>query len=571
MKSIISPRERVLVREADPAIVARLKAELNIPEGIAKILAGRNLTTFEECKAFFRPDLSQFHDPFSFEHMERAVPRIVEGIKRKEKIVVYGDYDVDGVSSTVLMVKVLRLLGADCEYLLPHRLTDGYGISECGIRQIAELGAKLIISVDCGITAAYETALARQLGMDVIITDHHEPKDNLPAAFAILNPKVHTSTYPDKNLAGVGVALKLCQALALYTGRGEQLWRPFLDIVALGTAADIVPLTGENRVIARFGFDLLNNSPNVGLKALIDLQGISGKKISTSEVVFQLAPCINAGGRLGDPTRGVELLLTEDSSNALQIAQELREVNLERRALDNAVAQEAITWIEQNCTLDNSYALVMGKENWHVGVIGIVASKLVDRFHRPSILFSIGEDGIARGSGRSIPGLHLLDALNECSDILEAFGGHAAAAGMSIRSEKIDLFRERINSVIGEKVSPDDLVPQVVADAEINLSQISPRFFRIVNEMAPFGPGNMRPVLFCKNLKHKCAPRIVGQNHIKMLLTGEGISMDAIGFNFGDRFEDICRASDISLAFSLDENVWNGRVSLQMKVKGISL
>ncbi len=571
MNTIVSPREKILVRETDPLIVDRLQQELKIPYGIAVILAGRNLCTFEQCKAFFRPDLSQFHDPFLFEHMQMAVTRIEDALKRREKIVIYGDYDVDGITSTALLVRVLRQLGADCEYFLPNRLTDGYGISENGIRQIASRNAGLIISVDCGVTAVYETAIAAKLGMDMIITDHHEPHGPFPDAVAIINPKVNSSQYPDKNLAGVGVALKLCQALAKTTGHDEQLWLPFLDIVALGTAADIVPLLGENRIIARYGFQILQNTKNIGLKALIDLQKLSGKKISTSEVVFQLAPCINAGGRLGDATRGVELLITEDTEVAWKTAYELRETNLERRALDNTVAQEAIDWVEKNCSFDRDFALVVGKESWHVGVIGIVASKLVERFHRPAILFSIDPNGIGRGSGRSVPRLHLLDALNQCSDLLESFGGHAAAAGMSIKSRNIDLFRERLNQVVSRMVKAEDLVPHVIADAEVNLSQLDARFFRIINEMAPFGPGNMRPVLFCKNLKQKCSPRVVGQNHLKMLVVGDGISMDAIGFNFGDRYDEICRASEINLAFSLDENEWNGRINMQMKVKGVSL
>ncbi len=571
MNPFLSAREKILVRETDPVVVSRLQQELKVPSGIAAILAGRNLCTYEQCKAFFRPDLSQFHNPFLFEQMQQAIVRIVEALNKHEKIVVYGDYDVDGITSTALLVKVLRELGADCDYFLPNRLTDGYGVSECGIRQIASKDTGLIISVDCGITAVYEASVACELGMDMIITDHHEPKDCLPAVSAIINPKVHNSQYPDKNLAGVGVALKLCQALATYTGINDRLWFPHLDIVALGTAADIVPLIGENRIIARYGFELLNKTSHIGLKALIDLQGLSGKLISTAEVVFQLAPCINAGGRLGDATRGVELLLTDDKKVADQTAQELRETNLERRALDNAVAEEAIAWVEENSSPERDFALVVGRENWHVGVIGIVASKMVDRFHRPSILFSIGPDGIARGSGRSIPGLHLLEALNQCSDLLEGFGGHAAAAGMSIKCQNIDLFRERLNQVVGTMISAQDLVPQVIADAEISLSQLSPKFFRIINEMAPFGPGNMRPVLFCKNLKCKYNPRVVGQNHLKMLVVGDGVSMDAIGFNFGDRYDEICQASEINLAFSLDENEWNGRTNLQMKVKGVSL
>ncbi|NLE02038.1 MAG: single-stranded-DNA-specific exonuclease RecJ [Fibrobacter sp.] len=571
MSCFSSPRERISIREVDRSVVERLKNELNVPAGIATILTARKLSTFEECKAFFRPESSQFHDPFLFRDMECAVKRIQSALRQKEKIAIYGDYDVDGVTSTALMVRFLRLLGADCTYVLPNRLVDGYGITESGIRQIATGGITLLISVDCGITAVNEVALANCLGIDVIVTDHHEPKEMLPEALALIDPKVHNCLYPDKNLAGVGVALKLCQAITRYMNVDNELWMQFLDFVALGTAADIVPLIGENRVIARLGFDRLKNTSHPGLKALIEQQGLSGKKISTSEVVFQLAPCINAVGRLGDPCRGVDLLLTNDPAEADVNARLLREANLERRALDSSVAEEAYNWVTNNCKPDEDFALVLGKEHWHVGVIGIVASKLVEKFNRPAILFSIGADGLARGSGRSIPGLHLLNALNACSDVLEGFGGHAAAAGMTIRSENIPVFRKKFNEIVSTMIAPDDLVPVVVADTEVTMNEISPKFFRIINEMAPFGPGNMRPVLFCRNLKHRYPPRLVGQNHLKLSVTGQGVVMDAIGFNLGDRHNEILNAASLGLAFTLDENEWNGKCSLQMKVKGISL
>jgi single-stranded-DNA-specific exonuclease len=571
MSTFGSQRERVTLKPLDLTIVNKLKAELKVPTGIAAILAGRKLATFEDCKAYFRPELSHFHDPFLFSDMECAVERILTALQKNELITVYGDYDVDGVTSTALMVRVLRTLGAPCEYVLPNRLIDGYGISETGIQLVAQSGSTLIISVDCGVTAFREIDIARSLGMDVIITDHHEPKETLPSAIAVINPKVHGSNYPDKNLAGVGVALKLCQALAVRLGKGNDLWLPYLDLAALGTAADIVPLIGENRIITKFGFDILRDTRHVGLKSLISQQGLTGKKLSTSQVVFQLAPCINAVGRLGDPRRGVDLLLTDDPETGSSHAQVLRETNLERRALDSAVAEEAYSWVNGNCNLEKDYALVLGQEQWHVGVIGIVASKLVERFNRPSILFSIGSDGIAKGSGRSVPSLHLLDALKECGNLLEGFGGHAAAAGMSIKSQNIPEFRERFNETVRSMMTFDDLVPEIKADAEVSLSQLNPKFLRIINEMEPFGPGNMRPVLFCRDLKHKYPPKVVGQNHLKMSLTGEGIIMDAIGFNFGDRHGEISQTDKFGLAFSLDENEYNGRCSLQMRVKGFSL
>jgi single-stranded-DNA-specific exonuclease len=571
MMGFEAARERIALRNVDTEIVKRLTAELNIPEAIAMVLAGRNLDSFDSCKSFFRPDLSHLYDPFLFSQMEQAVHRIETALKERQKIVVYGDYDVDGVTSTAFLIRVLRSLGANCDYYLPNRLTEGYGLSAAGIQTIIGGGAGLIITVDCGVTSVNEILIAKTAGVDCIVTDHHEPKEILPCAVAILNPKIPGSNYPDTSLAGVGVVLKLCQALGISTGNGEELWRPYLDLVALGTAADIVPLTGENRIIAKFGFELLMNSLNKGINALVAQQGLSGKRLSTSQIVFQIAPCINAVGRIGDPRRGVELLLTEDASSAAMYASELREANLERRSLDSAVAEEAFFWVDENCSPEKDFGLVVGDQDWHVGVIGIVASKLVERYNRPSILLSIGADGVARGSGRSIPGLHLLDALNECSDMLDSFGGHAAAAGLSIQRCRIEEFRSRFNEVVAKRLKQEDLVPVIMADAEVALTSISPKFCRIIKEMEPFGPGNMRPVFLCRDLQNKYPPRIVGSNHLKLSVTGGGVVMDAIGFNLGDRMGEIRGAGSMSLAFTLDENEWNGKVTMQMKVKGISV
>lgn len=568
--SFLAARERICLREVDARVADHLAKELNVPQAVATILAGRRLTTFDECKRFFRPEISHFHDPFLFRDMEKAACRVKQAVDSKEKIVVYGDYDVDGVTSTAFLIRVLRRLGAECDYYLPNRLTEGYGMSEAGIRQIAQSGAKLIISVDCGITAVHEAQLARNLGLDLIITDHHEPKDKLPDALALIDHKVPDCSYPDSFLAGVGVALKLCQALGIVVGRGEELWRDLIELAALGTAADIVPLTGENRVIAALGFENLQTTDVVGLRALIEEQGLTGKKISTGEVVFQIAPCINAVGRLGDPRRGVELLLTEDSGIAALYARELKEANHERRALDSNVAEQALEWVECNCHPERDFGFVLGNPGWHVGVIGIVASKLVERYHRPAILLSIGEDGLAKGSGRSIPGLHLLDSLNECGSLLNSFGGHAAAAGLSIHKDKIELFRERFNEVVRSKLKDDDLVPRVTADVEVPIAALTPKLLRIIKQMGPFGPGNMRPVLLCRDLQHRYSPRVVGQKHLKLSLTSQGVVMDAIGFNFGERFREIKDSSSLQVAFALEENEWNGKKTLQMNIKGIT-
>ncbi|MCL2689881.1 MAG: single-stranded-DNA-specific exonuclease RecJ [Chitinispirillia bacterium] len=572
--SFAAVREKILLRDVDAGLVERLAAELNVSQTVASILVGRKLTTYDECKKFFRPNVDDFRDPFLFCDMEKAVLRIKQAIAAGEKIIIYGDYDVDGVTSTVLLITAFRRLGAVCDYYLPNRLTEGYGVSDSGINHAAQCKASLIITVDCGITSCPQVDLASSLGIDVIITDHHEPKDELPKAIAIINPKLPDCGYPDKSLAGVGAALKLCQALAEVSGHGNDLWYDLLELAALGTAADIVPLTGENRVITALGFAQMQESKNLGIKALIEAQSLTNKKLSTSEVVFQIAPCINAVGRLGDPQRGVELLLTDDPALAALYARELREANLERRALDTSAAEEAVQWIEMNCSLKKDLSIVAASPDWHVGVIGIVASRMVEKFHRPSIMISIGEDGMARGSGRSGGGLHLLDALDQCSDLLESYGGHASAAGLSIRSEKIDEFREKFNSVVKTRLSADDLVPRVTADAEVPVTVITSKLLRIIKQMEPFGPGNMRPILLCRDFKHKYAPKTVGQNqsHLKLSLTSQGVTLDAIAFNFGDRLTEVKSSTNIAeVAFALEENEWNGKVTLQMNVKGISV
>jgi single-stranded-DNA-specific exonuclease len=561
--------EKISMRDADMLAVAKLAKEINVPMAIAKVLVLRGLTTLDECTKFFKPALSHFHDPFLFRDMEKAVARIMKAIENHEMIVVYGDYDVDGIAATVILLRSLRLLGGNAEYYCPNRLTEGYGMSEAGIQKTLRRGAGLIITVDCGITAAKEIALARQAGIDVIITDHHEPKEGLPEPYAILNPKLPSSGYPEDGLAGVGIALKLCHALALRLGKGEAFWTEYLDLAALGTAADVVQLTGENRTIAFLGFEKLRQTKNPGLEALINAQGLSGKPLSTGEVGFQIAPCINAVGRLGDPGRGIELLLTDDEAMAQRYAQELKAANLERRAIDAIMQKEAFAWVEEHCDSQQDFAIVIGMESWHCGVVGIVASKLVEKYHRPAVLFAINAEGVARGSGRSVRGFHLHKALGQCGDLLESFGGHAAAAGMSIKEANLAPFRARFNEVAKSLLTPDDLVARVEADAQVALSDLTPRFFGLLKQMEPFGPGNWRPLFLCRALHNKYDPRIVGSNHLKMTVAAGTGKMDAVGFNLGHKLEAVKNARTFSLVFSLEENVWNGKTSLQMKVKGV--
>ena len=569
MNTFVSPREKITVRQFETTAAERLSAELRVPAVIGRILVGRGLTTIDACRTFFTPDLGQLHDPFLLAGMDRAVARIRGAIDKKEKIAVYGDYDVDGITATALLVRVLRCLGADVRYYLPNRITQGYGISADGVQELARQGAGLIVSVDCGVTAVAEVEIARGLGLDFIITDHHEPRGDLPAAVAVLDPKIPGGNYPDDRLAGVGVALKLCQALVSSCGEDPAVWTDLLELAALGTAADIVPMLGENRAIAALGFERLQGTRIIGLAALIEAQKLTGTPLGTHHVVFQLAPCINAVGRLGDPTRCAELLLTDDPGVASLYARELVEANKERRAIHQQVEAEASDWVLMHCDPTTDTAIVAANEGWHVGVIGIVASKLVERFCRPTILFSIEDDGFARGSGRSVNGLHLLETLAECKDLLETFGGHAAAAGMTIKTTNIEAFRMRFNEAVRRRLGSEQPSPLVKADAEVSLGELTPKVLRIINRMEPFGPGNMRPVLLVRNVKNRTAPRVVGAKHLKMTVIESGVVMDAIAFDFGDRISDVRQADNFSLAFSLDENEWNGKVSLQMRVKGV--
>lgn len=566
--SFVPQRERITLRECDQVVVDALAASLKVSPLVSRLLVCRGLTTFDQCERFFNPAIDQLLDPFLFRDMEAAVDRIGVALSQGEKIVVYGDYDADGVTSVAVLVRLLREFGASVEYYLPNRLSEGYGMSSEAVEVIADSGARLIVSVDCGIGAADEVAVARARGVDVIITDHHEPHGALPDAVAVLNPRVETCGYPDRNLAGVGVALKLCQALCARLTADAPHWQDLLDLVSLGTSADIVPLRGENRVIVAEGLKRIGHSRWAGIRALIREQGLESADLSTHHVVFQLAPCINAVGRLGDARRAVDLLLTNDESTATALARELVQANKDRRALHEQVELEAIAWVEAHCDPESDMGIVAASPHWHQGVVGIVASKLVERFNRPALLFSVSE-GIAHGSGRTAGGLHLLDALGDCAGVLDRFGGHAAAAGMTLQAGKVDELRVLFNRAVRARVTPDDLRPTVFADAEIRVGELSPKLFKILERMRPFGPGNMRPVLVSRGLRNARDPRIVGARHLKLSVRDADTVIDAIGFGFGERLPDVRAGQGYSLAFCLDENEYNGRTSLQMVIKGV--
>ncbi len=566
-------KEKILVpRSFDLEAVKSIAKQANLPEIASSVLFARNITDPMAIKSFLNPSLEGLHDPFLFKDMEKAVERIILAIQNNEKICVHGDYDVDGITSIALLLRFFKSHSVNADFYIPNRLSEGYGLSEQGIRHIHNSGATLIITVDCGITAPAEVAIAADLDMDVIITDHHLPQEKLPQAYAIINPKVPGSGYPDAGLAGVGVAFKLIQALheRLFSGKDNTEVFSYLDLVSIGTTADIVPLTGENRIFVREGFNRLKGSFCEGVKALLRISGLYDKTISTGQVIFQIAPLINAVGRLSDPGKCVEFFLTEDANRASELALELKKNNIDRRTIDQAITDECFARIDADIDLDKTYFIVLSSETWHPGVVGIVASRIVERYARPALLICV-EGEFGRGSARSIPGLHVVDAITLCADLLEEYGGHEFAAGVTLKKENIPLFAERLNSIALKKLTPSDLVRSIRTDTEINrLDDIHWDVLHCLKSFEPHGPENPKPVFYAKDLRIIGEPRIVGTNHLKLKVRGGRTVFDAIAFKMGDKLQHVTEPGRlVTLAFTLEENEWMGEKSIQLNVRGI--
>ncbi len=540
---------------------------------VCQILANRGFKSFPEVERFLEPSLRDLYDPFLMKGMEPAVDRVIRALREREKIVIYGDYDVDGITSISLMVRYLRQLGGDVGYFIPHRMIEGYGISESGIDSVINrMGARLIVTVDCGITAVKTTEYARSRGVDMIVTDHHEPGPELPDAVAILNPKQEDDRYPEKELAGIGVAFKFCQGLSEKLGVGQHQLNEHLDLVAIGSIADIVPLLGENRVFAKVGLEKLTVSEKPGVLALIDTAGLGGRKLDSSDVVFGMAPRINAVGRMGDAERGVQLFLAEEMAEARQLALVLEEENRSRREVDAQTLLEARQMLLHEIDLDQRKAIVLYSENWHPGVLGIVASRVVEEYYRPTVLISFDDEGEGKGSARSISNFHLYEALNQCSDCLEVFGGHKHAAGLQLRRERLEEFIERFDQVAAGMLRPEDLVPEIAVDLELDLAQADDSLLADIERFRPYGPGNPKPVLVCSGLSVVGYPRIVGNNHLKMRVRKDGRQIDVIGFGLGDKLKEINTAREkVNIAFVLEENIWNNVRQLQANLKDIKV
>lgn len=558
-----------IVLQPPPHLVESLSTELNITPTLARILINRNIDSFDRARNYFRPNLDQLHDPFLMQDMDKAVDRIINAINTKEKIAIYGDYDVDGTTSVAMLTLFLTSLGVENKYYIPNRLHEGYGLSEKGVHEIRSWDVSLIITTDCGITANAEVDLANELGLDVIICDHHEPGSALPNALAVLNPKRHDCKYPFRELAGVGVAFKLIHGIASSLGLEKESYLRHLDLVGIGSSADIVPLLEENRILVHAGLRRINDNPKLGIRALIDNAGINGREIGTGQIVFTVAPRINAVGRMGEAGRAVDLLISESKEEANGISRILESENKSRRAVDEEILRDAVDIFDRGYDHESTRFIVLGEERWHPGVIGIVASRLVEKYYRPTALIAI-DQGIGRGSVRSVPGFDVFEALKSCEDLMIGFGGHKHAAGLTIDASKIPEFRSRLDQYARQNMAEDTLMPKLKVDAELKLEEITPKFLRILNLFAPFGPQNTRPVFMSHNLQIAGSPRIVGNNHLKFKVRQNGVVMDAIGFNLGEYLDRIPPGeNNVDMVYIIEKNHFMGKSTVQIRAKDI--
>jgi single-stranded-DNA-specific exonuclease len=547
--------------------VATLAAELRLPIPICRLLCQRGYADVEPAKRYLRPRLDQLHDPSLLLDLDKAVERLVRAIRSHELIMVHGDYDVDGMCSTTLLLRAITGFGGRAVPFIPRRLEDGYDLSMAGVNAAMAAGAKVLVTCDCGTSALAPVAAACAAGIDVIISDHHLPGGPLPECVAVLNPKRPGCQYPDKDLAAVGVAFKIALALAKALGESEEPVLRMLDLVALATIADIAPLRGENRVMARYGLRRLAASPIPGLRALIRAAGIEGKPLTAGRVGFILAPRLNAVGRLGHALRGVELLMTEDEHEANGIARELEELNRRRQELDRGTLRDASRMID-SLDLDSTFGIVLGGEGWHPGVIGIVASRLVEEVCRPVVMVALdGETG--KGSGRSISGFDLHGALTECADLLIRFGGHRAAAGVTVATKHMPEFQARFNEVARARLTPDDLVPEVKVDLDIALSEATPDLEALLRHFEPFGMGNATPVLAASGVRLAGPPRVLRNGHLKLRIAADGVELDAIGWGMGHIAQSLSTTAPIDVAFRLERDEWNGESRLQARLADV--
>ncbi len=564
----------VIKEKGDTAVVIQLANGLGISEALANLMVQRHITTPEEAKAFFEPDLGYLHDPFLMKDMNIAVERISTAIKKNEKILVYGDYDVDGTTAVAMMYSFLKEQYSNVEYYIPDRYKEGYGVSYQGIDFGYQNNCKVLITLDCGIKAVEKVRYARTKGLDVIICDHHYPGDEIPKATAVLDPKQPSCSYPYKELSGCGVGFKLIHAFARVHGIPFSKIAHYLDLVAVSIASDIVPLTGENRVLAYYGLKQLNESPRTGLKEIIRESEVC-RALTIEDVVFKLGPRINAAGRMETGSKVVELLVSNDSRIATGISKEINNFNLERRNIDRTITTEAMRMISEDQRLVNSRTTVLFNPSWKKGVIGIVASRLIETYYRPTVILT-ESNGFATGSARSVQGYDLYQAIEACSDLLESFGGHMFAAGLTLKKENIKPFMERFEKFVNSTITEEQLVPRVFIDAELSFAEINEEFFNFLNKFQPFGPENMSPVFVSRNVFDTGTGRMVGSSgeHLRLDLCQESsgsIIFPAIAFSQADHFDYIKGGNPFDICYSVEMNEFKGNRNLQLNIKDIKI
>lgn len=552
----------------DNQTIERLREQINVSKPIATMLLQRGIASFDDAKTFFTPSIEYLHNPFLMKDMDRAVERLIQAVDTQEGVLIYGDYDVDGTTSVALVYSFLKEYLPNLHSYIPDRYTEGYGVSEAGIAYAKEHKLSLIISLDCGIKAHQHVANAKEQGIDFIICDHHTPAAMLPEAYAVLDPKRSDCQYPYKELTGCGVGFKLLQAFCQKQGVDFQQLFPYLDLLAISTACDIVPITGENRVLCKFGLDVINSQPRVGVKALMESASFKSK-LNISNLVFGLGPRINAAGRIEHGKYAVELLCEKDEAKALAQAQVLNENNDTRREFDSSITDQALEMIKELGN-DDACSTVLYHPDWHKGVIGIVASRCIEHYYRPTIILT-ESNGKATGSARSVKDFSIYEALCECEDLLEQFGGHDYAAGMTLAIENVPAFQEKFEKVVCSRISKEQLIPKIMVDAEIELGQITPNFFKILSRMAPFGPQNRSPVFVARNVYPIYPPRLLKEAHVKMKLGQQGSSLtfDTIAFRRPDIFPKVAVNQPFDICFTVEENTYNGNTTLQLLLKDI--
>lgn len=563
---MITMEKRWKIISQDKERVNSLQQALKISPALCSLLINRGIDTFLQAKNYFRPDLGQLHNPFLMKDMEKAVARILLAIENNEKILLFGDYDVDGTTAVAVVYRFLKKITdpGKLDFYIPHRSREGYGVSKQGIDFAKENNFGLIVTLDCGIKSVDLIHYATTIGLDFIICDHHLPDKELPPAFAILNTKQTDCTYPYKDLCGCGVGFKLITAIAITLGLPEEEYLCYLDLVVTAIGADIVPITGENRIIAWHGLKKLNSDPTPGIKALIELSN-QKTAFTINNVVFVIAPKVNAAGRMDDATKAVQLFIEDDYQKALGLAEALHTDNSERKDADTMITEEALSILMNDVLLQQRKTTVLYQPHWHKGVVGIVASRLIERYHRPTVVLTMGES-VVGGSARSVEGFNLYEAIHACREHLIGYGGHFAAAGLTMLPESVQAFRNKFEEVVSGSIDPELLIPEIKIDTLLEFKSINTGFYNIIKQMEPFGPENMRPIFITRNIRDTGWSKIVKEKHLRLVVKKDGVTMTGIGFNLAEKYPLLMNNEPVDLVYTLDENEWENNISIQMKI-----